>query len=71
MPSPVEWEWKEKDGKYISDSNNLSDAALGIQDLVRCSCNPQKECKGCCKCVKSELPCTELCVCKGDCEKDW
>ena len=60
LPSPVEWVWKEKDGKYIADWTDLPDAALGIRDLIRCSCNPQKECKGHCKCVKSEFPCTEL-----------
>ena len=34
MPSPVEWGWKEKDGKYIADWTDLRDAALGIQDLM-------------------------------------
>ena len=58
------------DGKYITDWTDLPDVALGIQDLIRCSCNPQKGCKERCKCVQSKLPCTELCVCKGDCERD-
>ena len=28
---------------------------------------PEKGCKDCCKCQSAELPCTELCLCKGDC----
>ena len=39
---------------------------LQLRDLVRCRCNPEKGCKGRCKSLSAELPCTELCLCKGD-----
>ena len=30
LPFPVEWGWKEKDGKNVADWTDLLDAALGI-----------------------------------------
>ena len=70
LPEPNAWGWREVDGKFFPHSTTLPEAAAGIRDLVKCSCNPEKGCKGRCKCVQSELQCTELCRCKGHCERD-
>ena len=70
LPEPNAWGWKEEDGKFFPYWTTLPEAAAGIRDLVKCSCNLQKGCKGRCKCVQSELQCTELCRCKGQCERD-
>ena len=70
LPSPEEWGWKFQDGKYTPHWTELPEASVAIRDLVRCRCNPEKGCKGRCKCLSAELPCTELCLCKGDCERD-
>ena len=67
LPSPEEWGWKIQDGKYTPHWTELPESSIAIRDLVRCRCNPEKGCKGCCKCQSAELPFTELCLCKGDC----
>ena len=61
---------KFQDGKYTPHWTELPEASIAIRDLVRCRCNPEKGCKGRCKCLSAELPCTELCLCNGDCERD-
>ena len=70
LPFPEEWGWKFQDGKYTPHWTELPEASVAIRDLVRYRCNPEKGCKGRCKCLSAELPCTELCLCKGDCERD-
>lgn len=55
------WGWKEVNGKLFSDWMSLLESTIGIHDLTKCSCSPEKCCNRCCKCSLSELPCTELC----------
>ena len=70
LPDPTNWGWKlDESGKYRIDWSDLPEAALGIRDLVKCGCNPDKGCHGRCKCISTGLPCTELCLCKGECER--
>ena len=70
LPDPTNWGWKlDESGKYRIDWSDLPEAALGIRDLVKCGCNPDKGCHGHCKCISTGLPCTELCLCKGECER--
>lgn len=38
---------------------------------MTCLCNPEEGCKEQCKCSHSELLCTQLCCCKGNCEQEW
>ena len=70
LPDAEEWGWKMVDGKLVPHWTDLPDATIASRQLIKCSCNPEKGCKGRCKCVQSDLPCTELCKCKGDCERD-
>ena len=69
LPFPEELGWKFQDGKYTPNWNELPEASIAIRDLVRCRCNPKKGCKCRFKCLSTDLPCTELCLCKGDCER--
>ena len=65
-----EWGWKYDSGKLIPDWTDLLEASSAVLDLIKCRCNPEKGCHGRCKCVNALLPCTELCMCKGECEQD-
>ena len=64
LPSPEEWGWKFQDGKYTPHWTELPEASIAIRDLVRYRCNPEKGCKGRCKCLYAALLYTELCLCK-------
>ena len=66
-PSPTSWEWKEVNNMMAPVWSKLSKAAASLQGLIKCGC--KKGCKKLCKCFKANLPCTELCACNGDCEK--
>lgn len=70
LPDPEEWGWKKVDGKLVPHWTDLCDATIASRQLIKCSCNPEKGCKGRCKCVQSDLPCSEFCRCKRDCERD-
>lgn len=70
LPDPEEWGWKIVDGSFIPHWSDLPDATVASRQLIKCSCNPEKGCKGRCKCLKSGFLCTELCKCKGECERD-
>ena len=70
LPNPEEWGWKIVDGNFIPHWTDLPDATVACRQLIKCSCNPEKGCKGRCKCVTSGFLCTELCKCRGECERD-
>ena len=70
LPPPEEWGLKCDSGKSIPDWTDLPEASSAVLDLTKCGCNHEKGCHGRCKCVNALLPCTELCMCKGECERD-
>ena len=63
LPSPENWGWKRVGETYAPHWSDFAEAAVA----VNCGCNPEKGCKGKCKCIKAELKCTEHCKCNGDC----
>ena len=69
LPSPEDWGWKLVDDVYVPHWTELPEASVALRDLVKCGCK-NNTCRGNCKCIKSgDLPCTELCKCKGQCER--
>ena len=70
LPSPTEWGWTKSDIGYEPYWTSREEASLAIRELIKCGCNPEKGCRGRCKCLKAELRCSELCKCNGDCERE-
>ena len=70
LPPPDEWGWKYDSGKLILDRTDLPEALSAVNELIKCSCNPDKGYHGRYKFVNAMLPCTELCMCKGECDRD-
>ena len=70
LPSPAEWGWVRENAKWEPFWSSLSQAAVSCQELLRCGCNPEKGCRGKCKCFKAAMLCTALCRCGGNCDRD-
>ena len=70
LPDVEEWGQKLVDGKLVPDWSDLLAASLAILDLIKCMCKSDKGCRGRCKYNQADLPCTELCKCKGKCESE-
>ena len=70
FPSPLEWGWQQSSsGQWEPVWTLLPEVSKVCELLLKCSCQPEKGCKGRCKCVKSHLPCTALCKRRGQCER--
>ena len=48
----------------------LPSASEICQDLLKCGCNPEKDCWGLCWCVHANMLCTALRKCGGECDCD-
>ena len=70
LPVPEQWGWKKDDEKFIPFWTEKPVAAIAVRELIKCGCNVLKGCRGNCKCLKAALPCTALCKCNGDCERE-
>ena len=69
LPCPSEWGWeKTSEGQFKPIWTTLPEAAKICNELTRCGCT--KRCTGRCRCKKSSLPCTSLCACDGECNRD-
>ena len=72
LPSPADFGWVKEDSQtphwepFWSTRLPASKACL---ELLKCGCKRDKGCRGRCKCVKANLPCTALCSCSGMCER--
>ena len=66
LPRDLAWT-KSVDDKWIPLWSTLPEAAKYCSELIRYSCKVDKGCS--CKCSKSNLKCTALCKCNGDCEQ--
>ena len=53
LPSPEDWGWNMRNGSYIPNWTDLPDATIASRQVIKCSCDPEKGCKGRCKCVTS------------------
>ena len=70
LPPAEDWGWKLINGQFTPHWSDIPEAAIAIRELIKCGCNPEKGCKGKCKCLRAELQCTQLCKCNGECERD-
>ena len=69
LPDQNAWGWhQEENGGFSIKWITILQASAVCCELVCCRCNPEKGCKGRCKCKKSSLKCTALCKCGGDCD---
>ena len=69
IPSPAEWGWiKGYSNQWEPFWSSSSQASVSCQELLKCGCNPDKGCRGRCKCQKAEMLCTALCRCGGNCD---
>ena len=50
LPSPEEWGWKRVNDRYVPHWRDLPEAAIALRELIKCGCNPEKGCRGKCKC---------------------
>ena len=64
-PSPADWGWENVGGTWSPVWSSLGEASKVCRELVKCAC--KSNCTGRCKCYKSNLPCTQLCACGGQC----
>ena len=66
-PSPSDWGWEKtaEDGGWTPTWTTLPEASKSCRELVKCNC--KKSYLGRCKCFKSNLKCTQLCFCAGQC----
>lgn len=73
LPSPADFGWTrcedEGDQKWQPLWSTIMPASKACQELLKCGCNIEKGCRGRCKCVKANLPCTALCKCGGTCDR--
>ena len=64
---PLNWGWtKSVDGNYEPLWCTIPDVSEYCTELVKCSC--KNICRNC-KCKKSQLRCTKLCACEGQCDR--
>ena len=64
LPSPLMWGWRMDSGRIEPLWTVYPEVSKACKELIRCCCK-----KGCsksrCKCLRSGLPCTDLCKCGG------
>lgn len=70
LPCPSKHGWKRSPAQTWEPIwTTLPEASVSCLQLIKCTCKPEKGCSGRCKCAKSNLKCTSLCKCDGDCER--
>ena len=63
-PSPTEWGWKMETNVLRPLWTELPEVSRVSQQLIKCRC--QERCNiSRCRCLRSSLPCTDLCRCGG------
>ena len=69
QPCPDDWGWVKGPLQTWKPCWTLLPSASKIcQELLKCGCNPQKGCRGQCKCVRANMLCPALCKCAGVCD---
>ena len=63
LPSPADFGWKYSLNRWVAKWMTLPPAGEACRTVINCGC--LKGCKGLCRCLKAELPCTKLCKCGG------
>ena len=63
LPSPETMGWKNDDGTLMPQLMLLDPVPKSCVEMISCACTTA--CKSlCCKCRRSELPCTAICRCR-------
>ena len=71
LPSSSDWGWqKGPDQLWEPQWITLPDAPQACQERLKCGRKVEKGYMQRCKCVKADLPCTALCKCGGECERE-
>ena len=70
LPSPADFGWIRKDELSVWEVKwmDLPPAGLACRAVIKCGCTTG--CRGQCRCVKENLPCTLLCKCAHRCNRD-
>ena len=68
LPNLSDWGWQQIYDRWTPRWITLPEASKSCQELIHCGC--KKACRGLCKCFKANLPCTALCRCAGQCDRD-
>lgn len=63
--SAFEWEWDAACSRWAQNWITFQQAHDMCYEMIYCKYN--KSCRGLCKCSKTQLKCTALCSCEGDC----
>jgi hypothetical protein len=68
IPGATDWGWTT-DGKVLCPVwTLLPEAADYCKELLHCVC--KVTCSTRCRCVNAALPCTSLCACDGECQRE-
>ena len=67
IPQVTEWGWKLDNSRLLPVWTLLPEAAKACRHFIKCKC--KEICKNRCSCLTAGLQCTELCSCKGDCDR--
>ena len=67
IPQVTEWGWKLDNSCLSPVWTLLPEAAKACRHFIKCKC--RVICKNRCSCLTAGLQCTELCSCKGDCDR--
>ena len=65
VSSPSDWGWERNSDVWTPTWSSLAETLKSCCELVKCAC--KIICPVRCKCYKSNLPCTQLCACGGQC----
>ena len=67
LPQPDKCGWISVDGTWQPKWSDLPEVVETLRILVKCGC--KKGCKKACKCSRSQMKCTALCYCGGECSE--
>lgn len=67
LPLPERFGWTKDNALWQPMWTVLPEAAKTCRELIRCGCKANPQCSRKCMCKTSNLKCTYLCVCKGNC----
>ena len=68
LPAPIDMEWKRGDAGLEPVLMSIAAIPESCLEMISCTCKTQCKSRRC-KCRKSQLPCTSMCLCrqqKGD-----
>ena len=67
VPSADAFGWRKRNTLWEPVWTPLAEAATGCRQLLKCGCKVIPHCSKRCVCRSTGLPCTALCLCKGNC----